>query len=395
MLSSHTSTLKPRLLKALEVSLWRGSSVIIMRSVLFASAAFCFQRLPYLYGRHGLVAFCCFWPFLAVTVSSASIVFRRHALVRFCCFWRSWSRPLLLFLAVTVCSASTVCGCHGLVRFYCYWLSRYRPLVLFFAVTVSSASTVCGCFRSRPLLLSLAVTVSSASTVIGRHGLVRFYCFWLSRPRPLLLFCCHSLVRFYLQFFAVTVSSASVIFGCHGLVRFYCFWLSRFRPLLLFLAVTVSSASIFLAVTVFIFLAVTVSSASYCLWLSASIVLGCHGLVRFYCFAVTVSSATTVLRSRSGPLLLFLALTVSSASTVFGCHGLVRFDCLWLSRSRPLLVLLAALVAALCPSKASTSNSFAQVQRRHCTVSWQKRFEWCCFRAWFSGVTMRRLRLWL
>ena len=152
-------------------------------------------------------------------------------------------------------------GCHGLVRFYCFWLSQSRPLLLCLAVTVSSASTVLGIH---------------ASTVIGRHGLVSFFSFWLSRARPLLLFV------------AVTVSSASTVFGCHSLVRFHCFWLSRSRPLLLFSAVTVSSASI---------------------------VFGRHGLVRFYCFWL----------SRSRALVLFLAVTVSSASTVVGRHGLVGF----------------------------------------------------------------------
>ena len=38
--------------------------------------------------------------------------------------------------------------------------------------------------------------------------------------------------------------------------------------------------------------------------------------------------------SRSCPLLLVLAVTVSSPSIVFGCHGLVRFYLFWLSRSR-------------------------------------------------------------
>ena len=152
-----------------------------------------------------------------------------------------------------------------LVHFHCFWLSRTRPLLLVLAVTVSSASTVSGCHG-----LAIMV-VSSASTVFGCHGLVGFYCFWLSRSRPLLLLWLSQsrlllLVlarsRPLLLFLAVTVSSSSTVLGCHGLFRFYCFWLSRSRPRLLFLAVTVSSASTFLAVTV----------------LSASTVFGCHGL---------------------------------------------------------------------------------------------------------------------
>ena len=393
----------------LAVTVSSASTVLAVTVSSASKAVFC---------CHGLVRFGGFW-------LSRSRPLRRlcHGLVRFYGF--VGCQGLVRFygvLAVTVSSASkavfcchglssalAVFGCHGLVRFggcvtvssasTVFWLPGSRPLLRVLAVTVSSASTV------------LAVTVSSASkAVFCCHGLVRFGDFWLSRSRPLRRLC-HGLVRFYgflaarvssastgfwlsrsrpplrfwlsrsrpllRPFFVVTVSSALAVFGCHGLVRFggcvtvssasTVFWLPGSRPLLRGLAVTVSSASTVLAVTVS-----SASKAVFCchglvrfggFWLSRSRPLRrlCHGLVRFYGFlAARVSSASTgfwlsrsrpPLRfwlSRSRPLLRpFFVVTVSSALAVFGCHGLVRFGgCVtvssastvfWLPGSRPLL----------------------------------------------------------
>ena len=126
---------------------------------------------------------------------------------------------ICLLLAVMVSSASAAFGRHGLVRFYCFWPSQSPPLLLLLAVTVSSASLFL-CFWP--------------------SGLVRFYCFW-KWPSASIAFGRH--VSSASTVLAVRVSSASTVYGRQRLVGFYCFWPSASRPLLLFLAVTVSSAS--------------------------------------------------------------------------------------------------------------------------------------------------------
>ena len=203
-------------------------------------------------------------------------------------------------LPVTVSHAFGRFSCHGLVRFWTFQLSHFGPLLGVSAVTVWSAFGRFSC-----------------------HGLVRFWVCQLSRSGPLL------------GVLAVTVWSAFGRFSCHGLVCFWVFlavrvWsafqLSRSGPLLGVSAVTAWTA--FWAFLLSRFYFNCYGLACFCFFFS------CHGLVRCWAFK----------RSRSGPLLGVLAVTLWSALACFCCHGLVRFSAflavmIWCAfgRSGPLL----------------------------------------------------------